>query len=190
MLERLKNRWVPLIVVAVVIGVVVGAVGGQVVVPRGDIQQIASLGDRVMLTSPLETGAGGAAGDNSRIGVLSEASVSELPLTAPEAVAAGWQDPVLCDQGRGRTFRKAGEQDVPYLLIYDDEDALLGMYLFSRTEVSDAPWVKKNELVVAGKPILEEEHWAMLVYFSDPVRACGASSGSCGFATHCYRGAH
>ncbi len=42
MLERLKNRWIPLIVVAVVIGVVVGAVGGRVVVPESGTAQIAT----------------------------------------------------------------------------------------------------------------------------------------------------
>ena len=41
----------------------------------------------------------------------------ELPLTAAEAVTAGWEDPVLCSGGRGRYFRKVGDQQVPYFLM-------------------------------------------------------------------------
>ena len=63
----------------------------------------------------------------------------------------------------------------PYLLIYNVDEELLGMYLFSTTEIVDAPWARMNELVVAGSPVIDGEHWAMLVYFKDPTRACGSS---------------
>ena len=116
MLERLRNRWIQLIVVAVVIGGVVGAVGGQFVLPEGDIEQVATaLGDRVLVFSPLETGeaTGGRFNYGSASDATKDAVKADLPLTAAAAVADGWADPVLCEVGRGRTFRKAGKQDVP-----------------------------------------------------------------------------
>ena len=56
----------------------------------------------------------------------------ELPLTAAEAVAAGWKDPILCSTGRGRYFQKTGGEEVPYLLMYDAADQLTGMYMVQR----------------------------------------------------------
>ena len=184
MVQRLKNRWVQLVVVAVVMAAV-GAVVAQFAFPSGDGDSIVTAGDRVVLTSPLSTGAAG--GGRGEFGAANEAVVflEELPLTAAEAVAAGWKDPFLCDAGRGRTFQKAGEQDVPYLLMYNIDNDLLGMYMFSMVEVPQAPWVKMGDLVAGGRPVIEEEHWAMLVYFKDPTRACGAKTGGCGFNPYC-----
>ena len=138
-----------------------------------------------MLTSPIPTGEGNLTGGGGNFvgAAASNAFVEDLPLTAASAIAAGWTDPVLCDVGRGRTFKKEGAQDTPYLLIYDRDDELLGMYWFSMTEVVGAPWAKMTELVVAGRPVIEEEHWAMLVYFNDPtIRACSVAQGGCGFS--------
>ena len=53
----------------------------------------------------------------------------------PRPLPAGWKDPFLCDVGRGRTFQKVGEQDVPYFLLYNINDELQGIYLFSRSEI-------------------------------------------------------
>ena len=111
--------------------------------------------------------------------------LDELPLTAAKAVAAEWEDPFLCDAGRGRIFNNERVQDVPYLPMYNINDELLGMYLFSMVEVPQAPWVKRSELVAAGRPIIEEEHWAMLSYFKNPIRACGAKTGGCGLNPYC-----
>ena len=186
MVERLKNRWVQLVSVAVIMALV-GAVVALFALPSEEQAELVSTGDRVMLTSPLETG--DAMGGRGAVGAASDAAknvfVDELPLTASAAVSAGWKDPVLCDAGRGRLFRKAVEQDVPYFLMYNFADELMGMYLYNMTEVPEAPWVKRDELRAAGLPVIEEEHWAMLVYFKDPLTACAQLEGSCGFNIYC-----
>ena len=162
--------------VVAVLTLAVGVVIAQVVTQEGSTETAAMVADRVLLTSPFAV-----EGPDATTGV----SVGELPLTAAAAVAAGWEDPVLCDVGTGRTFIKKGQQDVPYLLIYNQEDDLQGLYLFSKTEVPTVPWVKKSELIVAGRPVIEDEHWAALVHFKDPVRACGVALGGCGFFVYC-----
>ena len=159
-----------------------GGVGAQLMFSQGAANQIVEVGDRVMLSSPLPTGEGNLRGGNANFvgDAATNVFVKELPLTAAAATAAGWKNPMLCDAGRGRIFKKEGEQDVPYLLIYDSYDStdeLLGMYWFSMTEVTGAPWAKMSELFVAGRPVIEEEHWSMLIYFKDPTRPCGAGLG-------------
>ena len=106
----------------------------------------------------------------------------ELPLTAAEAVAAGWQDPILCSVGRGRYFKKTGGGEVPYLLMYDSEDQLTGMYLVSETEMP-LPWERTEDISGGAGPVLDYEHWGLFVYFREPLNACTAREGGCGYLT-------
>ena len=131
-----------------------------------------SAGDHVSLTSG---GAVRASTEEPGFGRFVNAVISEeLPLTAAEAVAAGWTDPVLCDPGRGRYFRKGtAEEGPPYFLMYNSKDQLTGVYLFVSSEGEmPAPWAKWDELNAGGLPIIDHEHWSLLVYFRDATRAC------------------
>lgn len=111
------------------------------------------------------SGAGGAPSSGG-------SSLEMLPLTVSGAVAAGWKDPVLCDQARGRFFQKDPPGDgVPHFLMYDNRDGLIGIYQFSLTEMP-APWVFYEDLQGAGKTIIDFPHWSLLVYFKDPLQAC------------------
>ncbi len=97
-----------------------------------------------------------------------------LPLTAAEAVAAGWTDPIFCSSGRGRYFQKgpAGEGE-PFFLMYNGDDQLIGMYQFSKSEMP-TPWKRLDELRGGGGlTLLDFEHWGLIVFFQDPTRACG-----------------
>jgi hypothetical protein len=106
------------------------------------------------------------------------AELIDLPITAADAVAAGWTDPILCSPGRGRYFTKgaAGEVEVdPYLLMYNDVDSLIGVYLYSTGEMPP-PWEKDDVLLGGGGiPVVDFEHWGVFVYFQDSVKACGVS---------------
>ena len=188
MVQYLMNRWIQLILVAAVMAVA-GAVVTQVAFSGGEEEgggvSVITAGDRVLVTSPLQAGKYGGTGYGETGGAVRNVVMDELPLTAAAAVAAGWKDPFLCDVGRGRTFQKVGEQDVPYFLLYNINDELQGIYLFSRSEIPLAPWVKRSNLVAGGRPVIEEEHWAMVVNFKDPIRACGAKEGGCGFNPYC-----
>jgi hypothetical protein len=104
------------------------------------------------------------------------ADIIDLPLTTADAVAAGWEDPILCSPGRGRYFTKgpAGEAD-PYVLMYNDVDELIGIYLYIKSEMPP-PWDKIDELRGGGGiPVVDFEHWGLFVYFQDSVRACRVS---------------
>jgi hypothetical protein len=104
------------------------------------------------------------------------ADIIDLPLTTADAVAAGWKDPVFCSPGRGRYFTKgpAGDAD-PYVLMYNDVDELIGLYLYIKSEMPP-PWDQLDELLGGGgSPIVDFEHWGLFVYFQDSVLACRVS---------------
>ena len=178
MLALLRNRWVHLLLVAVVMGIV-GVVGAQLAFTEEDTQEVSGLRDRVMMTSPLATGE--ASGGRRNQGSASDATKNlfrdEVPLNAPAAVAAGWQASPACEEGRGRIFGKPGQQDVPYLLIYDADDQLLGLYMYSLSPISEAPWEHMEELLVGDRPMIPSEHWAMTLYIRDAAAACVKSIG-------------
>ena len=96
-----------------------------------------------------------------------------MPLTSVEAIAAGWEDPILCSAGRGRYFQKGdvgyGE---PYFLMYDYLDQLIGIYYFSEGEMPH-PWEYQEFLKGAGGlVIIDFEHWGLFTYFQDATNAC------------------
>ena len=169
MRRAFRNEWFRLSV-AVIFGSALGAAVALLAFPAQS--QVASVGDRVMFTT------GGTALITSWSSGFSvdPGDQLEMPLTAAEAVTAGWKDPVLCSSGRGKYFQrsKAGE-DPPYFLMYDTDDEFIGIYLFSDTEMP-APWKRTDELLAGGSiAVVDHEHWGMFVYFTDPTSACAAS---------------
>ncbi len=178
MADLVQNRWVQLasgyVAAAVLLAIfVVSASAGD--------SSAASVGDRVFLTSGgtvmLSGKFQGFRYRSARAAVpKSQITVDmSLPLTAAEAVADGWTDPIFCSAGRGRYFQKgpAGEGE-PFFLMYNGDDELIGMYQFSKSEMP-TPWKRLDELRGGGGlTLIDFEHWGLLVYFQDPTRACGA----------------
>ena len=92
-----------------------------------------------------------------------------VPLTDAEASLAGWTEAAgQCIQGHGRFFDK---EQAPYNLIYDLDGSLIGIYLFSLTEMPSPPW-RFTEATAATYPQLGLEHWALSLFFNDPSRPC------------------
>ena len=171
-----QKQLTQLFVVAVVMAAV-GAIAVQVVFTGAPEDQIPTGPERVVLTSPLSTGEAG--GGRRAFGAASDATKSvfldELPLEAASALSAGWKDSLVCEEGRGRIFQKSGQQDVPYLLMYNNDNRLLGLYLYSMSPMPDVLWVQQEELTVGGLTIIESKHWAMVLYIRDSATACETS---------------
>ena len=176
----IRNKWLLLGAVGLAMGVVVGVVV-PLLVSSGS-SETTSVGDRLILTTE---GTVYVSGDGSRIGALKDAFEEDLPLTVAAALASGYTDPVLCSIGRGKYFRReqAGVAD-PYFLMYDTDAELIGIYLFSETEMP-APWKRMDELLGGGTPVIDHEHWGIFLYMSDPTRACVAGDKfAAGFRQH------
>ena len=141
------------LVLGVIVTAAIGVIVALVIAPGGGS---GGLGDRLVIS----TGSGAE---------FSE----ELPYHAIDATAAGWTDLVRCFKGRGRYFTRttAQGQPLPYLLLYDVDDDLVGVYLVSTTEMPD-PW-KHLEDGLIGVADYEFEHWSLPVYVQDPLLACG-----------------
>ncbi len=171
-----QNRWILLTSGYVVAAVLLAAL--VVSVLTGD-SSTTSVGDRVFLTSGGTVQISGFSG--SFYGIMASQVPVEmtLPLTAAAAVAEGWTDPIFCSVGRGRYFQKgpAGEGE-PFFLMYNADDKLMGMYMFSKSEMP-IPWKRLDELRGGGgKLVIDFEHWGLLVYLQDPTRACGKFGGA------------
>ena len=144
MAKLLGNRWTELAVVVVatsIMGVAISVVifSGGPQGPTLGIVKLAASGTEYMKSI--------VGNPDLALLVVDEA----LPLTASLAVAVGWKDPILCSPGRGRYFQKVVGQDVPYMLMYDSADELIGIYQISNTEKSP-PWQHTKEIV--GEPVL------------------------------------
>ena len=194
MANILLNRWFQLgaaIAITAVAGVVIGVLiaESETVASVKDVAGAVATGELtdeseflgpVVLTTgasiPYIVAVKGEAGRPAR-----DATDIALPLTAAEAVAAGWTDPILCSVGRGRYFQKGtvGEGE-PYFLMYDNRDQLIGIYQFVDAEMPP-PWERWDSLEGAGGlTIIDYEHWGLFVYFQDATRACQAGEGEPG----------
>ena len=174
MAELLANRWIQLAAVGV-ITTLLAAAGSAVIFSGGSAGT--ALGPVKLTTGGSVLPHGGSRTD-PRFNVAVD---EDLPLTAAEAVAAGWEDPILCSTGRGRYFQKTGGEEIPYLLMYDAADELIGIYQTSETEMPP-PWEFTQEIYGGGGPVLDYQHWGLFVYFRDPLQACTTTQGGCGYA--------
>ena len=84
-------------------------------------------------------------------------------------------------RGQGKYFKKTSGEQVPYLLMYDANDQLTGMYMFSKTEMPP-PWEHMEQITGGGGPVLDYEHWGLFIYFREPLDACTAQQGGCGYS--------
>ena len=153
--DRLANPRVQLALVGVVL-IVVGIVIGAVI---SSSREAVTLGDRVIIST----------GSGSTV-------TADLPLTAAEATSAGWTDLIRCFRGRGRYFEKkdATGQPGPNMLMFNDENELIGVYLVSRIEMPVPPWEYMEDGLI-GVMSYEFEHWGLPIYMKDPTLACGAA---------------
>jgi hypothetical protein len=135
-------------------GLVMAVLGGVVAIQVKPESTILSLGDQVML-------ADGAVNRQPQA----------VPLTAAEATTEGWTQQGSCVEGKGRYFKKGTQGQIAYLLTFNADDELIGLYLFSKEELP-SPWDPVEQLVAAGATLLDFAHWSLPVYFLDPQTAC------------------
>ena len=111
-----------------------------------------------------------------------DATSEQLPLTAGEATSAGWEGSTRCILGKGRFYQKAGDSGpYPVILMYNRENQLVGIRMFSRIKQSTPPWEHEPEgLPDTQVADMEFEQWTTGIYLIDPSKACGKSRGVTG----------
>ena len=90
------------------------------------------------------------------------------PLTLSEANNLGWEKGVICVPNVGYYSRRAAANDFaePYSLIFDNQDMVIGIYLFSESQ-QQSPW----EQMQATGPF-PYPHWGLHIFFTNPSIAC------------------
>ena len=162
----LRHRWIQVCLTGIIVApvfTVVGILTGSND-PEVPLQLQSTVGEVTLATggSLLQTG-----GDKFAEYGLGEQTELGLPGTATAAVETGWKDPALCEVGRGRYFQKDSIDEVePYILMFNNSDNLIGIYLFSEIE-KPLPWRHTKEITA-----VDFEHWGLFVYFQDPAKAC------------------
>ena len=99
----INNKWTQLTVFAVIV-FVIGALASFFTINSMSDESTPVLGDRLILTQPLSTGEG-VGGRNDAGAVRDEGAsrtVIEIPFTDTVAISEGWEDPFVCDPGRGK----------------------------------------------------------------------------------------
>ena len=107
-----------------------------------------------------------------------DVTVDQMPLTSVEAEAAGWDGSIRCILGKGRYYKKESE-DGPYpiLLLYNREDQLIGMRVFSTTQQPTPPWQHEPEGIQSTEIAnMEFEQWITGIYLIEPSKSCGVVS--------------
>jgi len=91
-----------------------------------------------------------------------------LPLTLSEARSLRWKKDVKCVPNVGYYSRRAALNDYaePYSLIFDNQDRVIGIYLFSENQ-QQFPW----EQMQATGPF-PYPHWGLHIFFKNPSTAC------------------
>jgi len=153
--ELLRNRW-PILI------------GGYLLV--------AVIGAAVAMAATGGFGTGANAGDRLAVVYSGDAGEPEgFPVTTHAAISAGWQETPLCTLGRGRFTKKQTEDNPsPLMLVYDHEDKLIALNLYSPIEQPSPPWQYLPDGIATGIQGRESEHWGLSIYLSTPLKACAS----------------
>ena len=91
-----------------------------------------------------------------------------LPTTLLEAKNNGWIEQSSCIANKGKYLT---QKDSQYLLIFNIQDELRGIYLISKSE-KPLPWTKSESLSVGSQNIIDYPHWNLVVNLKNPSNAC------------------
>ena len=90
------------------------------------------------------------------------------PLTLSEANNLGWEKEGACVPNVGYYSKRPATSALPepYSLIFDKNDKVIGMYMFSEIE-QRAPWQKMQTRGPFRNP-----HWGLHIFFTSPSTSC------------------
>ena len=93
---------------------------------------------------------------------------TRLPTTLLEAKNTGWIEQTSCIANKGKYLT---QKDSQYLLTFNIQDELIGIYLISQSE-KNSPWTKSESLSIGSQTIIDYPHWNLVVNLKNPSNAC------------------
>ena len=90
------------------------------------------------------------------------------PLTLSEANNLGWEKEGACVPNVGYYSKRPATSALPepYSLIFDKNDKVIGIYMFSEIE-QRAPWQKMQ-----ARGPFRNPHWGLHIFFTSPSTSC------------------
>ena len=90
------------------------------------------------------------------------------PLTLSEANNLGWEKEGACVPNVGYYSKRSATSALPepYSLIFDKNNKVIGMYMFSEIE-QRAPWQKMQ-----ARGPFRNPHWGLHIFFTSPSTSC------------------
>lgn len=170
MSNLLSNKLIQLIMVSIVtlvVGVAIGTFTSSSVEDSENEDLTSTPREMVLLSSGEGLKDRAEPGTNSMTAKVAAGEANDilLPMTATVAITAGWIDSGQCTAGLGRYFKG---DDLPFALMYNKTDDLIGIYHFSSTELP-SPFVKMPAVPEAG---IDTDHWGLYEYFVDQDNSC------------------
>ena len=96
-----------------------------------------------------------------------------LPHDLSDAVAAGWEGTIRCHAYQGRYLhRPPSDVAYPLSLVFDHNERLTGIYLYTEQEQPSPPWLRQPR-GVPFEPNLGHPHWGLGIYVANPATVCG-----------------
>lgn len=155
-----------LVVVTAFIGIGIGLILSLNIFESKSTQLIGA-GDRLMLANG-ESLIGGGAGKLPVLQVKDQVWEQNQPITLTEARNLRWKIETKCTPNIGYYSRRTAANDLPepYSLIFDDQEKVIGIYLFSKVQ-QPAPWQQMESVGPFPYP-----HWGLHMFFYDQSKAC------------------
>ena len=120
----------------------------------------------------LDSGGAIIAGDQGNVwaqaGTGKQTLETPLPTTLLEAKNTGWIEQTSCIANKGKYLT---QKDSQYLLTFNIQDELIGIYLISQSE-KKSPWTKSESLSIGSQTIIDYPHWNLVVNLKNPSNAC------------------
>ena len=120
----------------------------------------------------LDSGGAIIAGDQGNVwaqaGTGKQTLETPLPTTLLEAKNTGWIEQTSCIANKGKYLT---QKDSQYLLTFNIQDELIGIYLISQSE-KKSPWTKSESLSIGSQNIIDYPHWNLVVNLKNPSNAC------------------
>ena len=164
MIDIIKTKPFIGLIITLILGTAIGLALSFTLLTKDDgASDVNSVGNYFMLAT------GGTAILSRRGWKIEGGNWEEIqPLTLSEANNIGWEKEETCVPKVGYYSRRAVANDIaePYSLIFDNQDLVIGIYLFSENQ-QQLPW----EQMQATGPF-PYTHWGLHIFFSDPSIAC------------------
>ena len=165
MIETLKQKSaMTILLIALFVGTSIGIILSFTILNTGSkASETNRLGNHFML----------ATGGTSRLSQWDQKIDGEnweeiQPLTLSEATNLRWEKDPTCVPNVGYYSKRSdtGALPEPYSLIFDKNDKVIGIYMFSEIE-QRAPWQKMQ-----ARGPFRNPHWGLHIFFTSPSTSC------------------